>query len=65
MENEEVVNVPGEEMNTPAADTKVEVNILNAPPLTLNVPGSLQPQDPAFIQYIANEALGFYKQKNR
>ncbi|XP_053089543.1 clusterin-like protein 1 [Pangasianodon hypophthalmus] len=63
VENEEAVNVPGEEMNTPVADTKVEVNILNAPPLTLNVPGNLQPQDPAFIQYIANEALGFYKQK--
>lgn len=65
MENEEAVNVPGEEINTSSASTKVEVNILNAPPLTLTVPGSLEPQDPAFIQYIANEALGFYKQKSR
>ncbi|KAK3566802.1 hypothetical protein QTP86_004501 [Hemibagrus guttatus] len=65
VESEETVNVPGEEIDTPVADTKVEVNILNAPPLTLTVPGSLQPQDPAFIQYVANEALGFYKQKMR
>lgn len=65
MEKEEAVNVPGDEINTPAADSKVEVNILNGPPLTLNVPVSLQPQDPAFIQYIANEALSFYKQKTR
>lgn len=65
MENEDAVNDPGKEMNTPAADTKVEVNILNGPPFTLNVPGNLQPQDPAFIQYITNEALGFYKQKIR
>ncbi|KAF4089623.1 hypothetical protein AMELA_G00069420 [Ameiurus melas] len=65
VENEEAVHVPGEDLNTPAADTKVEVNILNAPPLIFTVPGSLQPQDPAFIQYIANEALGFYKQKIR
>ncbi|KAG7329977.1 hypothetical protein KOW79_006199 [Hemibagrus wyckioides] len=63
VENEETV--PGEEIKAPVADTKVEVNILNAPPLTLTVPGSLQPQDPAFIQYVANEALGFYKQKMR
>ncbi|XP_046706810.1 clusterin-like protein 1 [Silurus meridionalis] len=65
VENEEAVYVPEEGLNLPAGDTKVEVNILNAPPLTLNVPGSLQPQDPAFIQYIANKALDFYKQKSR
>ncbi|XP_060730129.1 clusterin-like protein 1 isoform X2 [Tachysurus vachellii] len=65
VENEEVVNIQGEQIKAPMADTKVEVNILNAPPLTLTVPGNLQPQDPAFIQYIANEALGFYKQKMR
>ncbi|XP_053360258.1 clusterin-like protein 1 [Clarias gariepinus] len=67
VKNEEMVNVnvPGGETNTPEADVKVLVNILNAPPLTLTVPGSLDAQDHAFIQYIANEALGFYKKKNR
>ncbi|XP_062849149.1 LOW QUALITY PROTEIN: clusterin-like protein 1 [Trichomycterus rosablanca] len=54
-----------EEINSQAADTKVEVNILNAPTLKLTVPGSLQPLDPAFIQYVATEALDFYKHRNR
>lgn len=65
VENEETAHGPGDETSAPAADTRVEVNILNAPPLTLKVPGSLQPHDPSFIQYITNEALGFYKQKTR
>lgn len=54
-----------EKANTPAADTEVEVNILNAPTLKLTVPASLQLQDPAFIQYVAHEALGLYKQRAR
>lgn len=51
--------------NTPAADTTVEVNILNSPTLTLTVPAGLGLQDPAFIQYVAQEALGMYKQMAR
>ncbi|XP_051554209.1 clusterin-like protein 1 isoform X1 [Myxocyprinus asiaticus] len=50
---------------TQAADTKVEVNILNSPTLTLTVPADLKLQDPAFIQYVAQEALGMYKQMAR
>ncbi|XP_072543019.1 clusterin-like protein 1 [Salminus brasiliensis] len=57
--------VTEEEANMPAAGTKVEVNILNAPTVTLIVPAGLQLQDPAFIQYVANEALGLYKQRSR
>ncbi|KAI4903514.1 hypothetical protein NFI96_027562, partial [Prochilodus magdalenae] len=57
--------VTEEEANAPSGDTKVEVNILNAPTLTLTVPASLQLQDPAFIQYVAHEALGLYKQRAR
>ncbi|KTF74507.1 hypothetical protein cypCar_00032228 [Cyprinus carpio] len=51
--------------NTPAEDTTVEVNILNSPTLTLTVPAVLRLQDPAFIQYVAQEALGMYKQMAR
>uniref|UniRef100_A0A3Q1FIX0 Clusterin n=1 Tax=Acanthochromis polyacanthus TaxID=80966 RepID=A0A3Q1FIX0_9TELE len=45
--------------------TKVEVNILNSPPLILSVPGELELQDPAFIQYVAQEALDKYKEMAR
>ncbi|XDV27423.1 hypothetical protein PO909_030958 [Leuciscus waleckii] len=45
--------------------TTVEVNILNSPTLTLTVPAGLRLQDPAFIQYVAQEALGVYKQMAR
>ncbi|KAL7879937.1 hypothetical protein SRHO_G00021910 [Serrasalmus rhombeus] len=57
--------VAEEAANAPVTDTKVEVNILNTPTLTLTVPASLQLQDPAFIQYVAHEALGLYKQRAR
>ncbi|KAF7651346.1 hypothetical protein LDENG_00112240 [Lucifuga dentata] len=43
-------------------ETEVEVNILNSPPLTFYVPGELELQDPAFIQFVAQEALDQYKQ---
>uniref|UniRef100_A0A3Q0R205 Clusterin n=1 Tax=Amphilophus citrinellus TaxID=61819 RepID=A0A3Q0R205_AMPCI len=46
-------------------DTKVEVNILNSPPLILTVPSELELQDPAFIQYVAQEALEKYKEMVR
>ncbi|KAK7944574.1 hypothetical protein WMY93_000302 [Mugilogobius chulae] len=47
--------------NLPVRDTKVQVNILNSPPLVLSVPGELEMQDPAFIEYVAQEALDKYK----
>ncbi|KAJ8336469.1 hypothetical protein SKAU_G00376890 [Synaphobranchus kaupii] len=43
-------------------DSTVQVSILSAPGLTLSVPAELQVHDPAFIQYVAQEALGRYKQ---
>ncbi|KAK7159285.1 hypothetical protein R3I94_005576 [Phoxinus phoxinus] len=60
-----VVAQTEESSNTPAAVTTVEVNILNSPTLTLTVPAGLGLQDPAFIQYVAQEALGMYKQMAR
>ncbi|XP_058486274.1 clusterin-like protein 1 [Solea solea] len=51
----------GEE-NVSVTETKVEVNILNSPPIVLSVPGQLELQDPAFIQYVAQEALDKYKE---
>lgn len=55
----------GEGDNTPGGNTKVEVTILNSPMLTLTVPAELEVQDPAFVQYVAQEALGLYKQRAR
>ncbi|KAK9538679.1 hypothetical protein VZT92_003836 [Zoarces viviparus] len=46
-------------------ETRVEVNILNSPPLLLSVPGELELRDPAFIQYVAQEALNKYKEMFR
>ncbi|XP_033507024.2 clusterin-like protein 1 [Epinephelus lanceolatus] len=53
------------EQNLSVTDTKVQVNILNSPPLLLSVPGELELQDPAFIQYLAQEALNKYKEMVR
>ncbi|XP_029110785.1 clusterin-like protein 1 [Scleropages formosus] len=50
---------------SPVADTTVELNVLNSPTFTLSVPAELEVQDPAFIQYVAQEALGLYKQMAR
>ncbi|XP_077411779.1 clusterin-like protein 1 [Vanacampus margaritifer] len=46
-------------------ETQVEVNILNSPSFVLSVPGELNLQDPAFIQYVAQEALDKYKEMFR
>nr|XP_046176767.1 clusterin-like protein 1 [Oncorhynchus gorbuscha]XP_046176768.1 clusterin-like protein 1 [Oncorhynchus gorbuscha] len=46
-------------------DTKVELNILNSPPLLLTIPAGVELQDPAFINFVAQEALGMYKQMFR
>ncbi|MBN3307364.1 CLUL1 protein, partial [Amia calva] len=43
------------------SDTTVEVNILDSHNFTLTVPGELEVQDPAFINYVAQEALRLYK----
>ncbi|XP_005476578.1 clusterin-like protein 1 isoform X1 [Oreochromis niloticus] len=53
------------EQNEAVRETKVEVNILSSPPLTLTVPSELELQDPAFIQYVAREALEKYKEMVR
>ncbi|KAK2822600.1 hypothetical protein Q5P01_022665 [Channa striata] len=54
-----------DEQNAPVTETKLEVNILNSPPLIISVPGELDLQDPAFIQYVALEALEKYKEMVR
>ncbi|XP_056149772.1 clusterin-like protein 1 [Lampris incognitus] len=48
--------------NGPVPETEVQVDILDSPALLLSVPGQLDVQDPAFIQYVAQEALGKYKE---
>ncbi|XP_037538278.1 clusterin-like protein 1 [Nematolebias whitei] len=60
-----VVPESHDEQNPSATETKVEVNILNSPPLTLTIPGDLELQDPAFIQYVIQEALDKYKEMLR
>lgn len=50
-----------DEHNVSVTENKVEVTILNSPSLILSVPGELELQDPAFIQYVAQEALDKYK----
>ncbi|XP_028284175.1 clusterin-like protein 1 [Parambassis ranga] len=50
-----------DEQNVSVTENKVEVTILNSPSIILSVPGELELQDPAFIQYVAQEALDKYK----
>uniref|UniRef100_A0A3Q2QLI0 Clusterin n=1 Tax=Fundulus heteroclitus TaxID=8078 RepID=A0A3Q2QLI0_FUNHE len=45
------------------ADSSVVVSILDLAPLTVLVPADLMVEDPAFVQYIAQEALTQYKQQ--
>lgn len=47
------------------SETKVVVRIFNSPPLIVSVPGELQLQDPAFIQFVTQEALNSYKEMIR
>lgn len=54
-----------DEQNVSESTTQVEVTILNSPPLLLSVPGELELQDPAFIQYVTQEALSNYKDTAR
>uniref|UniRef100_A0A8C3AJU4 Clusterin n=1 Tax=Cyclopterus lumpus TaxID=8103 RepID=A0A8C3AJU4_CYCLU len=51
-----------DEQNASVTETIVEVNILNSPPLLLSVPGELELRDPAFIQYVVQEALNKFKE---
>ncbi|MGH0129482.1 UNVERIFIED_CONTAM: hypothetical protein FKN15_067592 [Acipenser sinensis] len=55
----------GEGTLMPVSATAVEVNVFNSPTFTLNVPGELQIEDPAFIKYVAQEALGLYKEMSK
>ncbi|XP_058871109.1 clusterin-like protein 1 isoform X1 [Acipenser ruthenus] len=48
-----------------ASYTTVEVNVLNSPTFIFNVPGELEIEDPAFIKYVAQEALGLYKEMSK
>uniref|UniRef100_A0A8C4S1K6 Clusterin n=1 Tax=Erpetoichthys calabaricus TaxID=27687 RepID=A0A8C4S1K6_ERPCA len=43
------------------SDTTVEVNLLSSPTFTFTVPGGLKVQDPAFVKYVAGEALEHYR----
>lgn len=54
-----------EEQNMTGSETKVVVRIFNSPPLIVSVPGELQLQDPAFIQFVTQEALNSYKEMIR
>ena len=47
--------------NANATETEVQVTILNSAPLIFSVPGELKIQDPDFLQYVTQEALGKYK----
>ncbi|XP_054479326.1 clusterin-like protein 1 [Anoplopoma fimbria] len=49
----------------PKADISVVVDILDSGPVTVSVPSELQVDDPAFIQYVAQEALTLHKQQIR
>ncbi|XP_039610108.1 clusterin-like protein 1 [Polypterus senegalus] len=43
------------------SDTTVKVNLLSSPTFTFTVPDGLKVQDPAFVKYVAGEALERYK----
>ncbi|XP_065805022.1 clusterin-like protein 1 [Labrus bergylta] len=49
----------------PKADSSVTVTILDSAPLTVSVPADLEVDDPAFIQYAAQEALTLHKRQIR
>lgn len=51
-----------EAQNVSVNESKVEVVIFNSPPLIVSVPADLEMRDPAFIQYVTQEALNNYKE---
>lgn len=50
---------------SPEADSGVAVTLLDSAPITVSVPAELEVDDPAFIQYVAQEALTLHKQQIR
>lgn len=48
---------------SPEADSGVTVTLLDSAPITVSVPAELEVDDPAFIQYVAQEALTLHKQQ--
>lgn len=48
-----------------AADSSVTVSILGSAPVKVLVPAELKVDDPAFIQYVVQEALKLQKQQIR
>ncbi|XP_030253602.1 clusterin-like protein 1 isoform X2 [Sparus aurata] len=49
----------------PKADSIVTVTLLDSAPITVSVPAELDVDDPAFIQYAAQEALTLHKRQMR
>ena len=45
----------------PSAGSTVVVTLLDSAPITISVPAELEVDDPAFIQYVAQEALALHK----
>nr|CBN82071.1 Clusterin-like protein 1 [Dicentrarchus labrax] len=58
---------PHEQMKNirPKADSSVAVTLLDSAPITVSVPAELEVDDPAFIQYVAQEALTLHKRQIR
>ncbi|XP_023284239.1 clusterin-like protein 1 [Seriola lalandi dorsalis] len=59
--------IPQEQMKNIRSkpDSSVVVTILDSAPFTVLVPADLEADDPAFIQYAAQEALTLHKQEIR
>lgn len=49
----------------PKAESSVVVTILDSAPISVSVPAELEVDDPAFIQYVAQEALTLHKRQIR
>ncbi|XP_028289342.1 clusterin-like protein 1 [Parambassis ranga] len=59
------VNLEHQMTNKPEADSSVVISIMDSDPITVSVPADLDVDDPAFIQYVAQEALTLHKQQIR
>lgn len=59
------MNLEQQMTNKPEADSSVVVSIMDSDPITVSVPADLDVDDPAFIQYVAQEALTLHKQQIR
>ncbi|XP_015232944.1 PREDICTED: clusterin-like protein 1 [Cyprinodon variegatus] len=51
--------------NSPGVDSSVVVSVFDSAPLTVQIPANLMLEDPAFIEYTAQQALTHYKQQIR